>query len=467
MRERELGFKQVSGSDILWGYIAQAFNLGAGLLILPFVLVWLSPQEVGLFFVFLTLGSLAQLLELGFQPTLARNTAYIFSGAKKLQAYGMAASNENDVEIDLNLLASLIQTAKKIYRFVALVGVVVIVLGGGLYVTTLIDDFPDQNAVLFAWVSFSLGYIINFYFGYVNALLQGKGDVTQANKVIVISKSFYLFVSVSAISMGFGLLGLGIATLLAALIGRLIALCYLSMDKVIAEASRTHKKTKNLFSILWPNTKKLGLVFIGAFLIQRFSILLASSYLGLEAAASYGMSMTILSTLLMVSTVICQIQVPLLSSLQSSGNKEELKRVMGEIYLICWFVFCIGLTFIFFAGDYLLALLGSDTKLLPANLILLLGAVLLLELTHSVSATYLTTTNNVPFLSAALWSGLFVAIGGFILVGPMGVLGLILAQGAVQLAYNNWKWPLAVLKNLNANMANVLYSGTLRIKNRL
>lgn len=466
MLEEKMGFKQVSSSDILWGYIAQVFNLGAGLLLLPFILIWLSKEQVGLWFVFLTLGSLAQLLELGFQPTLARNTAYIFSGAKNIKSYGIPARDQGDREIDLQLLSSLLFTARRIYALVALLGIVVIVFGGGVYIATLIKDSPVQKLVLLAWFLFSAGYIVNFYFGYVNAMLQGKGNVTQANKVVVISRVFYLLVSVITISMGYGLLGLGVATLFAALVGRLIALYYLNRDKVVTEASQISSNKINMFPVLWPNAKKLGVVFIGAFLIQRFSVLIASSYLGLEVAASYGMSMIILNTLLMVSSTVCQVQVPLLSSLQSERNKDELKRVMGEIYIISWFVFCAGIAFVFFAGDFFLNLVGSEIKLLPGYLILMLGFVLFLELTHSVSATYLTTTNNIPFLSAALWSGLLVALGGFVLVGPMGVFGLILAQGIVQLAYNNWKWPMAALKNMNDSMVNVLYSGLLRIKSR-
>src|SRR6266567_8101153 len=72
----------ISRRDIYWGYAAQLLNVGAGLILLPVVVRYFSPEDVGLWFVFITLAGLAQLLEFGFQPTLARNTAYVYAGAR-------------------------------------------------------------------------------------------------------------------------------------------------------------------------------------------------------------------------------------------------------------------------------------------------------------------------------------------------------------------------------------------------
>ena len=50
--------------------------------------------------------------------------------------------------------------------------------------------------------------------------------------------------------------------------------------------------------------------------------------------------------------------------------------------------------------------MGSSTVIAePQAASVTLGVILLLELNHSIAASYLTTTNQVPFLEAALVSG--------------------------------------------------------------
>ena len=78
--------------DVVWGYIAQLMNLAGGILLLPLLVMRLTPEEVGLWFVFLTMVSLAQIIELGLQPTLARSAAYVYSGADDLRSTGLVST---------------------------------------------------------------------------------------------------------------------------------------------------------------------------------------------------------------------------------------------------------------------------------------------------------------------------------------------------------------------------------------
>jgi len=60
---------------------------------------------------------------------------------------------------------------------------------------------------------------------------------------------------------------------------------------------------------------------------------------------------------------------------------------------------------------------------------------------------------------AAVVSGVAVSLISLLLVHSLGVAGLILAQGAVQLAYNNWKWPREALRHLQVGPLDVLRLG--------
>ena len=87
----------ITKKDVLWGYIAQFFNIGAGILLLPVILKLLPADILGVWYIFLTISSLVQMIDFGFQPTFTRNVAYVFSGAVKLQAKGLdKASQKHD-----------------------------------------------------------------------------------------------------------------------------------------------------------------------------------------------------------------------------------------------------------------------------------------------------------------------------------------------------------------------------------
>lgn len=456
--------------DIVWGYIAQALNIGAGLILLPVILHYLPQEDVGLWFVFVTLGSLALLLEFGFQPTMARNTAYVYAGAQTLVKKGLSSPPPEGQQLNLPLLGELVHTARGIYRIVALISFIVLMGGGTFYISTLLT--PSQNPWVYlpAWVAFGLGYVATFYYGYFNGLLQGRGDITAANKVVVITRGTLIVLGALFVILGYGLPGLGAASLISAVVGRWASVRYYFVD-ARPEARQAHINRPSqgsplLLKTLWHNSWRLGVVHLGAFLIQRSSILIASSLLGLAASASYGMTITILMALLSVATVIANVQMPHLNALQVSGSRQELRSIYGEILILAWGVFVAGLIFLATLGDGLLKAIASNTPLLSGPELLFLGAIVLLELNHSLAAAYITTKNEVPFLKAAVYSGLSIAGLSVVLVSEWGVWGLIFAQGVVQLAYNNWKWPMEALKDLGGGWLDILRCGGRQVVKR-
>ena len=457
----------VNRRDIFWGYTAQLLNVGAGLILLPVIVRYFSPEDVGLWFVFITLAGLAQLLEFGFQPTLARNTAYVYAGARSLEKNGLPDINANSNSIDIELLANLISASRKIYRIVSVFAVFILLGGGTFYIYSLLVPQQNVTVVLFAWVAFALGYIVTFYYGYFNGMLQGRGDITAANQVVAITRGSLIVIGTLTIIMGYGLLGLGVASLISCIIGRWLAikLYYSQKNKELSDVKLIATDPNKLIKILWYNSSRLGAVQVGAFLIQRANILIASSFLGLAAAASYGMTLTVLMAIVNFSMVVCLIQLPTMNSLQAIGNKKKLRTTYGSIVVVGWVTFLLAFTVLFFGGNSLLNAISSKTLILPALPLFFLGLVMLLELNHSLAATYLTTINEIPFVRAALWSGVGIVLISLFFIKMWGIWALIAGQGLVQLAYNNWKWPALSVRSLGGDGAKIIMEGFLGVRN--
>lgn len=452
---------------MFWGYLAQALNIGAGLILLPVILKYLPPAEVGLWFVFITLVGLAQLLEFGFNPTISRNTSYIYAGATALRHDDLPVQNITAPSINLHLLTSLLGTARKVYKSVSMLAAALLLIIGSIYISTLITEgTQNKSTLIFAWLTFATGYVINFYYGYINGMLHGRGDITQSNKVIVTTRGLLIGLGSYALIAGHGLLGLGVASLLSSGIGRVLAMHYFfnkARPEMRSISADLHNKGDDLTHLLWHNASRLGAVQIGSFLIQRGNILIASSALGLANAASYSMTVTILTVLMTVSSVICQLQLPRLNSLQARNERSSLIAIYGQIQLSAWGVFLLGLICLIVLGNTTLNLVGSEIKLIAWPLLLAFGLVYLLELNHSIAATYLTSINKIPFVKAALLSGVSITVLAIFFTETHGVIGLIAAQGFIQLAYNNWKWPLEAQRHLQSTFLQTIKEGAKRI----
>jgi O-antigen/teichoic acid export membrane protein len=445
----------ISNKDVVWGFVAQGLNIGAGILLLPVLIVFLPPEEVSLWLIFVTLTSLGQVLEFGFQPTIVRNVAYLYSGSQSLIQTGLPDNSHDSVRcINLNLLAELLVTSRFIYSCIFLVAATFIMFGGLLYVNSILTFSQDRSASLLAWALYCSGQLLNFLFGYYNAFLQGRGQVTQSNKIIAVHRGAFLIGSIFVIVQGYGLLGVGVVGVSSAIMGRVVAKIYFDRDndiphKRIFEAG---KIIKNNLLIIWHNTFRLGIVQVAGFLALRGNILLATTYLGLVEASDYSLTVTLLLALNAISIVISQVHMPKLSALQYSRDLHYLRKVMAKIVIFSVIIYLFGSVFVIFILPSIIKLAEFNISLLTYPYLHILIAIYFLELMHSIASTYLTTQNNIPFFKASIFTGVGVVFLSFVLLPYFGIAALLISQGVTQLCYNNWKWPLEMLKNLNLRL---------------
>jgi O-antigen/teichoic acid export membrane protein len=200
----------------------------------------------------------------------------------------------------------------------------------------------------------------------------------------------------------------------------------------------------------------MGVVQLGAFMILRANLFIATSFVGLAAAASYGLSLQLLTLLSTMSTLLFTLQMPKMNALQASGDKEGLRSLFSSAVILSLVIFILGTLALIFVGVPLLGIWKSNTKLLPIVWLCLLALILFLEMNHNLSAMYITTLNHVPFVPAAVMSGLSIVLLSTLLVNytGLGIGGLLIAQGMVQLSYNNWRWPAVALAHLQLTPAS-------------
>ena len=75
---------KITNKDIVWNYLGYGITFGINVILLPLVLHFLSEEELGLWYVFTSIGALVTLFDFGFAPQIARNITYAFSDRKSV-----------------------------------------------------------------------------------------------------------------------------------------------------------------------------------------------------------------------------------------------------------------------------------------------------------------------------------------------------------------------------------------------
>lgn len=433
--------------DVVWGYLSQFLSVCSSLLMLPFILYYLNSEDVGVWYVFITMIGLVQLLEFGFLPTISRYVSYIYSGATDIQEENIFSSGQE--QINVQLLANVISSAKKIYLIVAMISAVIILFGGTVYLHTL-SYKGDREEIYMSWIIYGMATILQFYFGYYNSILKGRGEQTVLNKIIVASKLTNIAFTIPFLFLGLGIKSIAFGMLASAIVDRLLvrrALFSKGENEVVIafklDCSRPYTK------IIWQKAKLMGLVQLGNFLTTRCSLLIVSSFVGLDAAAKYGFTLQITSVAVIVASMYFGLQMPRFSAEYVRGNTGVIQSLFTRAIGISWVLFLLYSVLLVSLGPFLLSLFSLNTTLLPTVMLCVFLSSAFLEMNHSLCTAYLTTKNKFVFAKAILITGIIITISSFLLGLHYGLWGMILSQFICQVVYNNWKWPLVVFRELN------------------
>lgn len=452
---------KITKKDIIWNYAGSIINLGMNVFILPFVLRMLSTEELGLWYVFVSISSLVSLLDFGFSPSIMRNIIYAWSGATKLNKEGMPEIGLNN-EPNYRLMLNLISASKKIYLLISILASLILLFLGTPYIIAINNHV--YNEYLISWIIYSFGICLNLYYSYWNPLLKGIGAIKESNQVQVFSKALYIIITIIGLYFKGGLVWLSFTYLISGLLMRILSkICFRRVTN-INEYSNVDKQKieiKDILKTIWPNAKKQGLVTVGAWLITRSTTLISSYFYGLDITAQLGLSLQLFGFIGGLSTLLFNSYSPELASLKISGNNHRFKIIFARSISFQWLISIIGYIGVIFIAPSALNLIGSNSVLLPRNILIVLGIILMLEWNHSTFATLITLSNRVPFLASSLLSGAGIVVLSLVLANltDLGVLGLVLSQGFTQLIYNNWYWPRLVCLEMKVNFLGLLKDG--------
>ena len=448
--------EHIGKRDVAWSYASAIFMVGAGLILLPFILHTMQAETVYLWNIFQGITALVLLLDFGFRPSFARNVSYIFSGVKHLQVEGVERIDDSAAEVDYSLLKSSLKAMRRFYRWMALVVLIVLATAGTAYFLYILSRYSgDKQDALWAWGLLILINCYNLYTFYYDALLTGKGYIKRSQQITILGQTIYILVAIGLLYAGGGLVSIVAAQLLSTLVRRVLAFRVFFTKELkqklrAANDADSQQSPSEVLRAISPNAIKIGLTGLGGFLVQKSALLLGGVFIPLATMASYGITLQVMDILVRCSEVFYQSYTPKLAQCRAEGNLKLLKHYyklsIGSLVLI----FVMGGIGWIFLGDWALNLIQSDTHFVSTSMLIALLVINLLEHNHSVSAGFIMADNKIPFFIPSLLSGAATLLLLWLLLGPMkmGMWALVIAPGLAQLAYQNWKWPSVIIREL-------------------
>jgi O-antigen/teichoic acid export membrane protein len=445
-------WKRAINSAVAWNFAATFLRAGAAVLILPLLLRKLPTDHLGLWYVFLSLGMMAGLLDMGLSVTVSRSVAYLWAGATKLSAFGFVTVDAPQQQLDqppnYRLLANLIQTMRHYYRLIASLAFLVLLGIGGGWVWIKTQGMAEAPYLRTLWIIYAVGSTASITGSFWTALLTGINHIRQSQQILTISLLLNYLISVSGLLLGWGLLSLVFGNMVMGICLRIFGeIVFRRMTRETIQFTK-EQRDFSLIKILWPNAWRTGVNTIGLYLTLFASTLVCSGALGLKVTASYGLSLQVTLLIVQISSAAFLMKLPFLSQLRTRSDTASILAIAVPRFWIFILLYITGGTLLLFCGPFILQeVLHTKTMLLPTDVLLSMLIIVGLEGHHGLYRELAMTSNQNPFVKPILISGVAIIALTVFLVPYLGVWGLVGAHGLVQLSYNNW-W--VVLKGIHS-----------------
>ncbi|MFL6519567.1 MAG: hypothetical protein ACJ8NS_05045 [Chthoniobacterales bacterium] len=438
--------QRVSRSAVSWSLVAAALRSGSALLLLPLILWRIPSDELGLWYVFVSLGWLAGLMDLGFAHTATRAAGYLWAGSRMLLPFGIdrgVPSVETDEtgaiprEPNLPMLSNLVASLRVYYFAAAGLLLVLLTTVGGVWIWHKSAGLAHAQSMRFAFLAYAIGVSLGFANSVWPSLLAGINAVREAQQITAACLVVFVCLTAAGLLAGLGMWSLVVATIVAGFAERLIGRTV--FYRLVPPTPG--KFDLSVLRALWPNAWRTAAVGLGAFMIFQANTLICSAFLDLRTTASYGLSLQAVTALVGIGSIWVKVRLPEINQLRARGQVGLIAPVFRQRILFALLTFAAGAAALLLFGRSVLQVFNAGTQLLPAALLATLLLIQLLEMHHSLYGELVYSENINPFVKPALISGAAIVILSVLMTPRFGVWGMLLATGFVQLCFNNW-WPV-------------------------
>ncbi len=424
--------RRIQNSAMLYGALGTLLRVGANLIVVPLVLLFMSPAEQAIWWVFLALGGFANLADFGFGQVISRVYSYLWAGAEDFDAEGLRPPSTNR-EPNIPRIRDLNVAVRFLYLRLALGACLLLGLAGSLFLITPIRSLPNQPQAWGLWAAYLGSICYSLATSHWLLASQGTNRVRDLH-VAVLWSSLAYFIIVSLMLWA----RLGLAAMVTASAVRGILLRHLARKAyhraVPLTQTKPLKPDQVLLKRLWPNAWKFGIHALAAYCMVNGSVLISSHLLGSEMTASVGLTSQVVTFIVNLAWLWLAVKWPQLTMLRTQGRYEEMSVLFARRLGFVMMSLAGMAVLVLLLGNYLLALKGTSTRLLPTSCLAVLLASAAVSTFYQQWGMLALTDNTVPFFKVALLTSVAMLILSIGLTWYWGLWGLVLGPIAAELS---------------------------------
>ena len=456
--------------DVIWNYTGIIASLGSQIILLPILVRCLEPDVLGLWYIFVSIGSIVILFDFGFTPTIARTVAYCWSGAIELNKTDVTSINKKN-ETNYELLYFVIKTCKILYFLIASLALIIMISLGTWYIKSISNDMFTTE-IFISWVVYAISIFFNLYIGYYSVALIGIGDISRQSRANVISKLSFLFIGALGLIFSESILSLAVANLISGFMMRFLsAYFFYNLHNIKGKFKQIifsdRYSVKYVFCNMWHNAWRDGFVSITVYLTTQANTLLCASFLSLSETGIYSFCLQIVTAMANIAGGLYNSCMPALQSAYINKDKVLPKKLFSMAIF--------GFYFIFISGSIIFVLIGipivyfiKESFEIDTILFILLALNMFLIQRHRISASFIANMNKLPYVKSFIFYGMLSLLMSYIFMKyfGLGIYALVVLPLIVQSLYNNWKWNMTVNDYLKVNELELLIEGYREFRNK-
>lgn len=455
---------KVNKEDVVWSYLSIITTMMSNIVVVPFIVYYLSGEMLGLWYVFVSIGAIAHLFDFGFTTTFARNITYCWSGAKSLKKNG--AMHTQSVQPDFYLMKNILETSKRIYLLISILILILMSTLGFWYISRITNHILGNNHLI-AYGLYSIGVFLNMYYNYYDSFLRGVGAVKQASKNRTIAKFSQILLMIFLLICGCGIIGISIAYIAFGLIFRNLCKYHFYRYENIGDKLKaitkpiSFKQSKLMFRTIWFNAWREGIVQLSMYCGEQVSVFICSMYLTLEETGVYSLGLQIAGAVSMMSSVLYTTYQPTIQSAYLQNDMEGIRKSMSIIVTSFVYLLIIGIIVTIFIGLPILRYIKPSAVISVPILLGIFMNQFIVRLRNSYSS-YFSCTNRIIYMKSFIIGAVLCVVLSFVFLGVFhwGVWGVVIAQIVSQLIFNVWYWPIKAHKEMNLSRNEMFLTGT-------
>jgi len=402
---------------IIFTIISRGVQAVGGVGSIFLVLHFLSKDEQGYYYTFLSLLSIQIFFELGLSNIIVQFVAHEFAHA----------SDDNfsvTDEIKLSKLSSLLHFFTRWYLIVGAILFVGLVIVGSIFFSSFNNKLGIRWEI--PWVVLSFSAAVMFLMTFFLAFIEGMGRIKEVAMIKMIQQILSISITCLLLISGGKLYTSAVSTSVVAIV--LVILTFSkerrTLLKLIWKAPNNVKVDykKEIFPLQW----RIAISWIGGYLIFQMFNPVLFAFAGAKAAGQMGATLSVLNGIIALSLSWISTKVAIWARHISLGKIKELDTSFNSTLIQSSLINVLGLVTFYF-GLMILGHFYPDIleRFVNKNLLVLFSFTFLVNHVINCWATYLRCFKKEPFLIQAVVVGILCGLSTYFLGRYFGVDGLI------------------------------------------